>query len=79
MIQELVNVDDFKLMALSATFKLFVALLAFAGVRIGISNMDKAFGINSKGWVNDASDLAKSLYFGLRMIGVCILFGYIFA
>ena len=77
--EEILQNPDFVLMAMAVAFKFCVALLAFAGVRIAIYNFDRAFGISCPGWLNDSSDMAKALYFGLRLVAVCILFGYIFS
>ncbi len=73
------DIPEFQLLFISACFKLVVALLAFAGVRLAISNMDKAFNINVKGWLDTANDNARAIYFGLRLVAVCWLFGQIFS
>jgi hypothetical protein len=71
--------NDFGILFVSMLFKLVVASMAFVGVRIAISNMDKAFEISVKGWLNSANDNARALYFGLRLCAVCLLFGMVFS
>ena len=71
--------SDISVIATSMFLKLITALFAFAGVRVAISNMDKAFEINIKGWLNEAPDLPRAIYLGARMFAVCLLFGMIFS
>ena len=70
---------ELEVMLIAMTFKLLVASIAFAGVRMAIANMDKAFKIDVKGWLNNASDVARAQYFGLRLLATCILFGLVFS
>lgn len=74
-----ITLADISVMFFSALFKIVLASLAFVGVRFAISHMDKALGVDlAKDWVENADDHSKALYFGLRLIGVCILFGAVF-
>lgn len=70
---------DLSIMLVSACFKIFLACLAFVGVRFAISNMDKALGVDlAKDWIEDADNMSRAVYFGLRLIAVCLLFGAVF-
>ena len=56
--------------------KLTVALLALVGVRFALMWFDRILGVASfKDWINDADDMAKAVYYGLRFVAVCILVG----
>lgn len=57
--------------------KLFMAILAVVCILLTVSTMDKYFGIDVKGWLNDSDEASKALYFGLRMVALAILFGNI--
>lgn len=76
---ELIDFSDFIVMAISVLFKIAVASVAFIGVRFAISHMDKALGVDiAKDWIENADDQAKAIYYGLRLVGVCVLFGSVF-
>lgn len=57
--------------------KLFMAIMAVICILLTINAMDKYFGIDVKGWLNDSDEASKALYFGLRMVALAILFGNI--
>jgi hypothetical protein len=57
--------------------KFFMAVVAVVFILLTINVMDKRFGISVKGWMEESSDLAKAIYFGLRMVALCFLFGTI--
>lgn len=57
-------------------FKLIVAVLALAIGRLALVVFDKTLDFNFKSWINNASDQAVSVYFGLRFLGVCVLIGF---
>lgn len=57
--------------------KLFMAIMAVICILLTISTMDKYFGIDVKGWLNESDEASKALYFGLRMVALAILFGNI--
>ena len=57
-------------------FKLTVALFAMVGVRFGLMWFDRIIGVKPfREWINDASDMAKAVYYGLRFLAVCLLVG----
>jgi glutamate synthase domain-containing protein 2 len=57
--------------------KLFYAVVAVVFILLTIRVMDKLFGIDVKGWLQDSSDVTKAIYFGARMVALCYLFGSI--
>lgn len=77
--EEIVNFAELGIMLVSVLFKMFLASIAFVCVRFAISHMDKALGIDvAKDWIENADDQSKAIYYGLRMVGVCVLFGSVF-
>ncbi len=77
----MIEVSDFSnllLMAQALGFKLIVAICALIVVLGAIHRFEKKHGVDTYGWISDASDMAKAVYFGLQFLGVCLLFGFIF-
>ncbi len=62
---------------LSVALKIVLALIAFAGARLALLFLDRKLRFDFKKWVGKANDQAVALYFGLRILAVCILFGLI--
>lgn len=57
-------------------FKLTVALFALVGVRFALMWFDRIIGVAPFiGWINEADDMAKAVYYGLRFVAVCLLVG----
>ncbi|GGA80700.1 hypothetical protein GCM10011369_23310 [Neiella marina] len=57
-------------------FKLVVALAALAAVRVSLMWFDTVLDVEPfKEWINDASDMAKATYYGMRFIAVCLVVG----
>lgn len=76
---EILSFADLSVMLVSALFKIFLASVAFVGARLALAQMDKALGVEVvKDWIENADDQAKAIYFGLRLVGVCVLFGSVF-
>ncbi len=62
--------------AIELFFKLTVALFALVGVRFALMWFDRIVGVTPfREWINDADDMAKAVYYGLRFVAVCILVG----
>lgn len=68
---------DLITIAIGFMLKLASALIAFLIARLALRNLDKAAGFDFKEWINNADDHAKGMYFGARIIAVCLLFGII--
>lgn len=65
-------------MLLQGAFKIILALLALLMARLGLLWFDHYLMPESfKNWItsDETTDIAKSVYFGLRLLGVCLLFG----
>jgi len=62
-----------------ATLKLVLAAIALLVLRFALKGLDRKMEFDFKGWLNDASDLARSIYLAGRFIGACLLFGFIFS
>lgn len=76
---EIINFADLGIMLVSALFKIFLASIAFVGVRFALNQMDRALGVDEiKDWIESADYQTKAIYYGLRLVGVCVLFGSVF-
>lgn len=76
---EIINFTDLGVMLVSVLFKLFLASVAFVAVRFSLNQMDRALGVDEvKDWIESADYQAKAIYYGLRLVGVCVLFGSVF-
>lgn len=62
---------------MSVALKIVLALIAFAGARLALLFLDRKLRFDFKNWLGKANDQAVSVYFGLRILAVCILFGLI--
>ena len=66
----------FEAVVIELVFKLTVALFAMVGVRFGLMWFDKIIGVHPfSEWINDADDMPKAVYYGLRFVAVCLLVG----
>jgi len=61
----------------SVALKIVLALIAFAGARFSLLFLDRRLRFDFKNWLGQANDQAVALYFGLRILAICILFGLI--
>lgn len=58
-------------------FKLLGATIAFIILRLALRHLDTICGFDFKDWMEDASDMALSIYLSARIIAIAILFAAI--
>jgi len=57
--------------------KLVVAVAAYIVIRLVLRQLDRSAQIYFSDWYHDADPKSRAIYFGCRIIAICLLFGLI--
>lgn len=62
---------------IGSLLKLIMASIALLAVMFGLSWFDKRTKLSFTSWMKGATDETRAIYYGFRILAVCLLFGLV--